>query len=129
MKKLNPKFALILGIVFLLLSGFIYWLGSTPAISSEETARCEELVQKKYNNSAEPQLLEMCKTSVGWIAQQDAEADGATSAEEIGKAISQANQSETGGTMFSMFFVGIFLILGLVLSIKGIQGLKTKSEV
>lgn len=128
MKKLNPKLTLILGIVFLLLSGFMYWKSSTPTITSEETARCEELVQKKYNNDADSQLLEMCTTSVGWVAQHDAEADGATSAEEIAKAISTANQSETGSTMFSMFFVGLLLVLGLVLSIKGIQGLNARSE-
>lgn len=128
MKNLNPKLALILGTVLLLLSGFVYWKSSTPAITSEEIARCEQLVQKKYNHHADPQLLEMCTTSVGWIAQQNAEADGANSAEEMAKAISAANQSETGSTMFSMFFVGLLLVLGLVLSIKGIQGLNARSD-
>lgn len=123
MKKLNPKLALIFGIILLVLSGFLFWKSSQPAITAEDTIRCEQLVQQKYGQDTDAQFLEMCKNSVGWIAQLDAEANGATSAEDLAKAISSANQSEVGGSMFYMFFVGILLIVGLVLTITGFKGL------
>ena len=126
MKNLNPKTSLIIGIILLILSGFMYWKSNSPNISSADQAQCELHLQKKYNNQADAQLLEMCKTSVGMVAQMKAEAGGATSAEEMAKAISQANQGETGGTMFLMFFVGLFLIIGGVLTIRGIQGILAK---
>lgn len=126
MKNLNPKTSLIIGIVLLLLSAFLYWKAYTPSISSADQAQCEQHLQKKYNNEADPQLLDMCKTSVGMVAQTKAEAGGATSAEEMAKAISQANQGETGGIMFMMVFVGLFLLIGGVLTIRGIQGILVK---
>ena len=126
MKNLNPKTSLIIGIVLLILSAFMYWKSNKPNISTADQVLCEQQLQQKYNNQADAQLLEMCKTSVGMIAQTKAEASGATSAEEMAKAISQANQGETGGTMFIMFFVGLFLLIGGVLTIRGIQGILAK---
>lgn len=69
----------------------------------------------------------MCKESVGYVAQMKAEADGTTSAEKMVKAISSANRSNVGVTMLFMFFLGLLLVLGVVFTIKGVQGLMVKS--
>lgn len=123
MQNLNPKLALIIAIILLVFSGFLFWKSSQPTITTEATIRCEQLVKNKYGADANAELLQQCKTSVGWIAQLNAEANGATSAEDLAKAISLANQSEVRGSMFYMFFVGILFVIGLVLTITGFKGL------
>lgn len=122
----NPKLLLILGLILLVLSGLLYWKGNAPAISSADQAACEESVQKKYGDHQDVSLLKMCKESVGFVAQMKAEASGASSAQEMAQAISEANRSEVGLSIFSMFFVGLMLAIGVVFTIKGAQGLMSK---
>ncbi|WP_353170278.1 hypothetical protein [Acinetobacter rudis] len=127
MKNLNPKIALLIGLILLLVSGGLYWKTSTPSISAEDQASCESALQNQYGEQAAA-LIDRCKTDVGFVAMTKAQNSGAGSAQELATAISQANQKDTGNHMLYMFFVGLTLMVGLVFTLRGIKGLTQKSE-
>ena len=127
MKNLNPKIALLIGLVLLAISAGLYWKTSTPSISAEEQASCERAVQAQYGEQAAA-FIDRCKTDVGFVAMTKAQNSGAESAQDLATAISQANQKDTGSHMLYMFFVGLSLMIGLVFTLRGIKGLTQKSE-
>ena len=64
---------------------------SSSEISAESEVRCIQQVDAKYDSKPDSSLVEMCKKSVGWVAQMDAQVKGAQSAQERVKAMSAAN--------------------------------------
>lgn len=127
MKNKNPVAMIIIGIVLFLIGGGLYLNSSRPAISAEEQARCETLVQQKYGENSSS-IIGSCKTDTGFVAMMNAQADGATSAEETAKAISSANNQELGLGFFGKFLTGLCVGIGIVMFIKGIIGLKNKEN-
>ena len=80
-----------IGIILLVMNGGLYFTSSSAGFSAESEARCIQQVNAKYDGQPDPSLVEMCKKSVGWVAQMDAQAKGAQSAQERVKAMSAAN--------------------------------------
>lgn len=126
MKNKNPVSLILIGIILLFIGGGLYFTGSSSSISAEQEAGCIHHLKHKYNGNPDPALVEMCKKSVGWVAQMNAEANGAQSAEELAKAISSANQQEAGLGIFGKFLMGLCVGIGIVMLIRGIMGLKNK---
>lgn len=124
---MNPARLIMIGILLLLGGAGLYFKSSKPSITAEEQASCIQQVQHKYDGKADAQLVEMCKTSVGWVAQMNAEANGAHSAQELAKAISSANQQEVGFSTIGKFLMGLCVGIGLIMVIKGLIGLKNKT--
>ncbi|MDQ8936771.1 hypothetical protein [Acinetobacter rudis] len=125
MNNLNPKAALIIGIIFLCVGAGLYWMTSKPSISVQDQQSCENALQAQYGAQSAT-LIDRCKTDVGFVAMTKAQNSGATSAHELATAISQANQKDTGSHMLYMFFIGLSLMVGLVLTLRGIKGLTQK---
>lgn len=124
--KLSHKHALISGALFLLLAGTLLWSSTGESISASDTQRCREQVTQKYGQPP-ADLLAQCATSVGWVAMQNAEANGG-GAEAVAMAVSKANQSSHGPHFVIMAFIGLFLALGLALLARGALGLVKKTN-
>lgn len=123
MKNLNPKAALIVGIILLLIGAVLYWQVSSPNISAEDQATCERVVQIRFGGDSNL-MIDRCKQDVGFVAMTIAQSNGAKSAKDLAGAISEANNQDSSRHMVYMFFLGVCLMLGVVLTIQGIKGLK-----
>ncbi len=122
MNKLTPKFSLALGIILLIIAAAIFGFGSSsPNISASDQAQCEQSVTQKYGKASD--LLSHCQSDVGFVTMMKAQDTGSNPA-ETAKAISAANNKDTGLGMLGKFFMGICLAAGLILTINGLIGLR-----
>ena len=126
MNNKNPFSLIMIGIILLVIGGGLYFKNSSSGISAESEARCIQQVNAKYDGQPGSSLVEMFKKSVGWVAQMDAQAKGAQSAQELAKAISAANQKDVGLGMIGNFLMGLCFGIGLIMLIKGMIGLRKK---
>lgn len=117
-----------IGIILLVMGGGLYFTSSSFGISAESEARCIQQVNAKYDGQPDPSLVEMCKKSVGWVAQMNAKAKGAQSAQERAKEISVANQKAVGLGMIGNFLMGLCFGIGLIMLIKAMIGLRKKDS-
>lgn len=106
--KSKPVIAVVVGLVLLVIGGFMQFRGTTPAANPELTAACRAEMQ---NRGGDAQLIKQCDD------QAFASAITATDAQSAAQSISAANRQEVGGNMISMFMIGLGLalfVLGLI---------------
>ena len=124
--KLDPHKALVIGLIFLLLASVLLWSSAKTGISVAAQKQCERQVRSQ-SSPPMPEHLALCASSLGWVAQQNAIASGGD-AQEVARAISQANQNDLSFHAAIMFFAGLFLIVGVVMTAKGAAGFIRKKR-
>ena len=105
--KSKPMIAVVIGLILLVIGGFMQFRGNTPAANPELTAACRTEIQ---NRGGDADLIKQCDD------QAFATAMTATDAQSAARSISAANRQDVGGNMISMFMIG----LGLALSVLGL---------
>jgi hypothetical protein len=101
MKK-NPTVLICIGAILLLL-GIILNFSSGPP--KADTALAQQCPDNLTARNAEPSLIKQCDETAFATAMT------ATNAQAAAQAISAANNSEVGGSMWSMFLIGVGVIL------------------
>ncbi len=107
----NKTLMLILGIVLLLVGGF---LQIKSPISSADINLCQREVAVRYgssNDSTKKMLSDKCESDVGYVALMTSDASSANQAAQV---ISAANSSSLGSGMLSLFLLGVGLVFTLV---------------
>ena len=95
---------IVLIVIAVVLMGFgAYRQFAVPAASAEDRARCEALVQEKYQGA--PEMLSNCDDP-GMIAMMDAQGAN-SSAEQAAQAIASANQADLSGDMLNWLLIGL----------------------
>lgn len=101
MKK-NPLLLIAIGLVCIVIGGFMKITSGPPAANPALVAQCQQTITERGGDA---QMMAQCKETAF------ASAMPATDAESAAKAISAANQSEIGGGMVSVFLIGIGIAL------------------
>lgn len=81
----------------------------------------KQSVIQKYGKTSD--LLIHCQSDVGFVSMMKAQ-DSGSNAAETAKAISTANNKDTGLGMLGKFFIGVCLAAGLILTINGLISLR-----
>ena len=105
--KLNPRFALVIGIVLLALGAFISFGNAAPAADPASAAACRE----RFKDQGQ-EMLDRCDEAAFAMAMT------ATDANQAAASISASHHPAIGGNAIGMFLLGI----GLVLSLAGAVG-------
>lgn len=107
--KLNPRFALVIGIVLLAIGAFISFGNTAPVADPASAAACQE----RFKDQGQGQeMLDRCDEAAFATAMT------ATDANQAAASISASNNQEVGGNAIGMFLLGI----GLVLTLAGAVG-------
>ncbi len=102
MKK--PLVLIIVGAILLAIGGMLHFGGAGGAPKAD-SALMQQCQQKMKAENAEPAMIQQCDEKTFATAMT------ATDAQSAATAISAANNSEVGGSMMSMFFIGVGLAL------------------
>ncbi len=101
MKK-NPLLLIVIGLLCLVIGGVMKFTAGPPRADQALVAQCHQSVTARGGDA---DLMAQCKETAFATAMT------ATDANAAARAISNANNSEIGGGMVSMFLIGIGLAL------------------
>lgn len=114
--KSNPIIAVVIGLVLLLIGGFMQFSGTAPTADPELTVACRAEISQRGGDEA---FADQCSDKSFAVAMT------ATDAQSAAKAISASNSQDVGANAISMFMLG----LGLVLFFGGIAMVMKKRKV
>ena len=100
--KMNPRVALVIGIVLLAVGAFTSFNNGPPKADAASAAACRE----RFKDQGQ-EMLVRCKEA------SFATAMTATDANQAAASISASNNREIGGNAIGMFLLGIGLVLAL----------------
>ncbi|ATY31166.1 hypothetical protein [Sphingomonas psychrotolerans] len=100
--KMNPRVALVIGIVLLAVGAFITFGNAPPKADPVSAAACRE----RFKDQGQ-EMLDRCDEAAFATAMTAADANQAAA------SISASNNQEVGGNALGMFLLGIGLVLTL----------------
>jgi len=98
----NPLLLIIIGLVCLVIGGAMMLTGGPASADPEQAAQCRQTLAER--NAGDDMIAQCDETAF-------AAAMTATDADAAARAISAANNAETGGGMIAMFLIGLGLVL------------------